>query len=108
MFVEYFSFSLLLDTDVAVLYILSTVAILGTIHTRLYRKPQKKPLTLHYDSHHTTCTKIATVESMYNTATSVSSKRENEKYSTNIVDSLLLNNGYTEIILTKIKEKKKR
>ena len=66
----------------------------GKVHTRLYRKPQKKPLTLHYNSHHTTRTKIATVESMYNTATSVSSNRENEKYSTNIVDSLLLNNGY--------------
>ena len=80
----------------------------GTVHTRLYRKPQKKPLTLHYNSHHTNRTKIATVESMYNTATAVSSDRENQLYSTRIVDNLLLNNGYTQRVLTAIKEKKKR
>ena len=44
----------------------------GIVHSRLYRKPQKKPLTLHYNSHHTTRTKNATVESMYNTAEAVS------------------------------------
>ena len=80
----------------------------GAVHTRLYRKPQKKPLTLHYNSHHTNRTKIATVESMYNTATTVSSDRGNEIYSTRIVDNLLLNNGYTERVLTAIKEKKRR
>ncbi|XP_063678526.1 uncharacterized protein LOC134814359 [Bolinopsis microptera] len=37
----------------------------GIVHSRLYRKPQKKPIILHYNSHHTTRTKNATVESMY-------------------------------------------
>ncbi|XP_063694489.1 uncharacterized protein LOC134826132 [Bolinopsis microptera] len=80
----------------------------GIVHSRLYRKPQKKPLTLHYNSHHTTRTKNATVESMYNTAKAVSNNRENEKYSEKMIDKLLINNGYTDRVLETIKNKRKR
>ena len=80
----------------------------GEIQSRLFRKPQKKPLTLHYNSHHTTRTKIATVESMYQTAEVVSSDLSNQQYSTKMVDNLLLNNGYSNRVIQKIKEKKKR
>ena len=80
----------------------------GEIQSRLFRKPQKKPLTLHYNSHHTTRTKIATVESMYQTAEVVSSDLNNQQYSTKMVDNLLLNNGYSNRVIQKIKEKKKR
>jgi len=80
----------------------------GTVQTRLYTKPQKKPLTLHYNSHHTTNTKVATVRSMYKTAEAISSNEEHKKYSTNLVDKLLLNNGYTQQILDKINNKRKK
>jgi len=80
----------------------------GIVHSRLYRKPQKKPLTLHYNSHHTTRTKNATVESMYNTAEAVSNNRENEKYSEKMIDQLLINNGYNDRVLDAIKNKRKR
>ena len=80
----------------------------GSVHSRLYRKPQKKPLTLHYNSHHTTRTKNATVESMYNTAEAVSNNRDNEKYSEKMIDQLLTNNGYNDRVLDAIKNKRKR
>ena len=79
----------------------------GEIQSRMFRKPQKKPLTLHYNSHHTTRTKIATVESMYNTAEVVSSDLNNQQYSTKMVDNLLINNGYSSRVIQKIKEKRK-
>ena len=40
----------------------------GGIDTRLYRKPQKKLLTLNSNSHHPTLTKLNTVANMYKTA----------------------------------------
>ena len=80
----------------------------GQIHSRLFRKPQKKPLTLHYYSHHTTRTKIATAESMYKTAEVVSSDPNNQQHSSKMVDTLLLNNGYPNRVIEAIKDKRKR
>ena len=80
----------------------------GSVNSRLYRKPQKKMLTLHWNSQHCMQTKIATVEGMYNTAEYVSSNEDNKIYSTTLIDTLLLNNGYNNRILEKIKEKKKK
>ena len=80
----------------------------GQIQSRLFRKPQKKLLTLHYYSHHTTRTKIATVESMYKTAEVVSSDPNNQQHSSKMVDTLLLNNGYPNRVIEAIKDKRKR
>ena len=79
----------------------------GSVDTRLFRKPQKKLLTLHSNSHHSAGTKQATVLSMYHTAESVSSNEQNIVYSCAMVDKLLLNNGYTEKVLKNIREKSK-
>ena len=51
----------------------------GQVNSRLYRKPLKKPLTLHHSSHHTARTKIAIIESMYKTAETVSSSSDNDR-----------------------------
>ena len=80
----------------------------GTINTRLYRKPQKKLLTLNYNSHHAERTKEATVTSMYSTADAVSSSTANKIYSCDLVDQLLLNNGYNGRVIQKLKEKRKK
>ncbi len=72
------------------------------VQSRLFRKAQEMPLTLQYNSHHTDRTKIARVESMYNTAETVSSSVENKTYSKHLVDKLLLNNGYTNRVLEQI------
>ena len=80
----------------------------GQVNSRLFRKPQKKLLTLHYNSHHTSRTKIATAESMYNTAEAISSDNDNKEYSRQMIDGLLLNNGYTSRVLENIKKRRKR
>ena len=80
----------------------------GTINSRMYRKPQNKLITLHRSSHHTKTTKEATINSMYKTADTVSSNQENKDYSSKLVDTLLLNNGYNKRVLDKIKTKNKK
>ena len=80
----------------------------GQLNTRLYRKPQKKLLTLNYHSHHPTSIKEHTVLNMYNTAERVSSSTENKQYSEKMVDELLTNNGYKERVLQQIKDNKKK
>ena len=75
----------------------------GTVNTRLYRKPQKKLLTLNAHSHHPNPVKEHTVLNMYRTAKSVSSNTENEKHSEKMVDELLINNGYERRVLERIK-----
>ena len=76
----------------------------GDIETRLYRKPQKKLLTLNQNSHHPTSVKEHTVVNMYKTAESIASNTENKKYSERMVDELLINNGYKEKTLQRIKQ----
>ncbi|KAL5257007.1 hypothetical protein ACHWQZ_G005728 [Mnemiopsis leidyi] len=58
--------------------------------------------------YHTTRTKIATVESMYKTAEVVSSDYNNQRHSSKMVDTLLLNNGYPNRVIEAIKDKRKR
>ena len=52
----------------------------GSLNTRLYRKPQKKLLTLSYSSHHPTAVKHQTATNMYETADKVSSSEQNKIY----------------------------
>ena len=65
----------------------------------------KPCVKLHYNSHHTTCTKIARVNILYQTAEEVSSDLRNQQYSTVMVDNLLLNNGYAR---REVERRKKR
>ena len=51
-------------------------------------------------------TKVATVASMYKTAELVSST-EHKKYSSDMIDKLLLNNGYNDRVLERIRKKEK-
>ena len=52
-------------------------------------------------------TKVATVASMYKTAEDVSSNEQNKTYSSAMIDKLLLNNGYKNRVLDRIKKKEK-
>ena len=79
----------------------------GSLDTRLYRKPQKKLLTLHYSSHHPLSVKEHTITNMYDTADNVSSNSTNKQHSERMIDELLLNNGYTSRVLDRIKDKRR-
>ena len=80
----------------------------GSFNTRMFRKPQKKLLTLNYNSHHPGAVKAETVHNMFKTATEVSSNEENKVYSHKLVEQLLLNNSYSERVLHQIKNNKKK
>ena len=75
----------------------------GKLSTRLFRKPQKKLLTLNASSHHPITIKEHTVANMYKTASNVSSCDKNRQHSEKMVDELLLNNGYQNKELKNIK-----
>ena len=79
----------------------------GTLNTRLFRKPQKKLLTLYASSHHPTSIKEQTVANMYKTANDVSSCENNKQHSEKMVDELLTNNGYQHRVLEKLKSTSK-
>ncbi len=79
----------------------------GTANTRLYRKPQKKLLTLHAESQHPTSVKSHTIATMYKTAADVSSNDTNKLHSKKMVDELLRNNGYSQRVLDRMRNKKK-
>ena len=79
----------------------------GTVNTRLFRKPQKKLLTLHAESHHSTAVKSHTIATMYRTAEDASSNEANKIHSKKMVDELLTNNGYSQRVLDKVRNKKK-
>ena len=80
----------------------------STIESRLYRKEQKKLLTLNATSHHPHLVKEHTVQNMYRTADEVSSSPENREHSNKLIDELLLNNGYSSQTLESMKKKKKK
>ena len=80
----------------------------GSLDTRLYRKPQKKLLTLNAESHHPASVKEHTISSMYKTATSVSSNSTNTAHSKRMIDELLLNNGYSNRVIERIKSNKRK
>ena len=68
----------------------------GNIHYKFYRKPQKKLITLHSSSHHICSTKVNTAKNFYNTAKVCSYSPEYIEESYQIIDKLLLANGYVE------------
>ena len=68
----------------------------GGVSSRYYRKPQNKGVTLNAKSHHPTSTKEAVVNNYYNTANIVSSGPDEREYSINLVDKLLIKNGYNK------------
>ena len=75
----------------------------GSLDTCLYRKPQKKLLTLNANSHHPTSVKLNTVQNMYRTASSVSSNKINKQYSEHMVDELVTKNGYKRKTIEELK-----
>ena len=83
----------------------------GIFHSRYYRKPQKKKITLHHNSHHPLNIKEQVVTNFYNTADKVSSGVEEREHSNDIVTDLLVQNGYNQpesFIKCKKKKKKKK
>ena len=80
----------------------------STIESRLYRKEQKKLLTLNATSHHPQLVKEHTVQNMYKTADEVSSSPANKEYSDKLIHELLLNNGYSSQRLDSVRKKKKK
>ena len=65
----------------------------GSLSTKLFRKPQKKLITLHFRSHHPMSTKIHTVRNSYREAMLIASPDQSEA-SMRMVDQLYINNGY--------------
>ena len=79
----------------------------GICDTRLYRKLQKKLITLHNSSHHPTSVKISTIRNMYQTAEDVSSSPSNLEHSTytSLVNNLLKHNSYPDNLVNKARQK---
>ena len=65
----------------------------NVIESRFYRKPTRKRITLHYNSHHPLQMKVQTAKNFYHTAVQ-SSSPSTVDYSLAIVDDLLTANGY--------------
>ena len=65
----------------------------GSLCTKLFRKPQKKLITLHFRSYHAMKTKVHTVRNSYREAILIASPDQTEA-SMKMVDQLYLNNGY--------------
>ena len=61
----------------------------GVLHTRYYRKPQKKSITLHVKSHHLSSAKKEMVRNYYKTAQTTASDPEESQHSMEIVDGFL-------------------
>ena len=80
----------------------------GNLDTRLYRKPQKKLLTLNASSHHPLAVKEHTITNMYETADNISSNETNKQHSERMIDELLLNNGYSNRVQQAIKDRKEQ
>jgi len=68
----------------------------GALEYKYYRKEQKKQITLNYKSHHPMRTKVAVAKNFYNSAKISSSSPEYIEESYQIIDRLLLNNGYPD------------
>jgi len=78
----------------------------GNVNTRLYRKPQKKNITLHWRSHHTTQTKREVAKNFYRTARKVSSGPEQIDHSIgrlmtyyDVMASLIRDNGTLTMVI---------
>ena len=68
----------------------------GRLHYKYYRKPQKKLITLHAESHHPASTKFQTAKNFYKTAKDCSSSDVYVEESFEVIDKLLLANGYND------------
>lgn len=66
----------------------------GNLHHKYYRKPQKKNITLNFNSHHQFKTKVEVAKNFYRTAEICSSCDEYLEESNMIVDKLLRCNGF--------------
>ena len=67
----------------------------GSVSSRLFRKPQKKLITLHNHSHHPMAIKINTLRNSYREANLIASPDQRD-YSLKLVDTLYINNGYSD------------
>ena len=81
-FTPFLSSAIKIDTD-------------GILHSKFYRKEQKKQITLHFRSHHSQNTKIGVIKQFYKTAEASSSSQEYVDESYKIIDYLLQCNGYS-------------
>ena len=68
----------------------------GKFNIRWYRKPQKKPIILHKNSHHTESTKTELIKNVFNTVETISSSAENLAYGNQKAIDLIKSNGYTD------------
>ena len=78
----------------------------GKLHTKFYRKEQKKHIILNLRSHHPMRTKIEVARNFYKSARECSSSPELKEESFKIADNLLRCNGYSnprDIMKTHIK-----
>ena len=66
----------------------------GIVHSKFYRKKQKKNITLHYLSHHSFQTKVQTIKQFYRTAEASPSSPKYAEESKVVIDRLLRCNGY--------------
>ena len=66
----------------------------GNIKTRLYRKPQKRNITLHARSHHPSTMKKNTIKNSFSDARKISSGEEEAKHSLKILHNVYRSNGY--------------
>ena len=64
------------------------------IKTRLYRKPQRRNITIHAQSHHPKSMKYNTIRNSFKDAKEISSGNEEAKHSSAIVEKLYRCNGY--------------
>ena len=68
----------------------------GHVHSKFYRKKQKKSITLHYLSHHPFKTKVEVIKQFYKTAEASSSSPAYADESKSVIDHLLQCNGYSD------------
>ena len=66
----------------------------GNIKTRLYRKPQRRNITIHAQSHHPKSMKYNTIRNSFKDAKEISSGNEEAEHSSAIVEKLYRCNGY--------------
>ena len=66
----------------------------GNVKTRLYRKPQRRKITLHAKSHHPSSMKTNTIKNNFADARKISSGEEETEHSLAILHNVYRSNGY--------------
>ena len=66
----------------------------GNVKTRLYRKPQRRKITLHAKSHHPSSMKTNTIKNSFADARKISSGEEETQHSLAILHNVYRSNGY--------------